>query len=73
MRPRDIPGLARRVLLSKRSLGGHPQIHAFCDVDGLRCVSADGREIPLQVDGDHIGDVDEAVFGVRPGALAVVA
>ena len=73
MRARDIPGIARRVLSSKRSIAGHPQINAFAGVDGLRCVSADGRAIPLHVDGDHIGDVGEAVFGVRPGALGVVA
>jgi diacylglycerol kinase family enzyme len=73
VKPRDIPGLARRILSSKRSLVGHPQINAFAGVDGVRCVSADGRRIPLHVDGDHIGDFDEAVFGIRPAALAVVA
>jgi diacylglycerol kinase family enzyme len=72
VRARDIPGIAQRVLSSRRSIAGHPQIHAFSGVDGLRCVSADGRAIPLQVDGDHIGDVGEVVFGVRPGALGVV-
>ena len=61
------------VLSSKRSIADHPQVHAFSGVDGLRCVAADGREIPLHVDGDHIGDVSEAVFGVRPGALPVVS
>ena len=29
--------------------------------------------VPLQVDGDYIGDVTEAVFASRPGALTVVA
>ena len=73
VRARDIPAIARRVLSSKRSLEGHRQIRAFSDVDGLRCVSSDGRAIPLHVDGDHIGDVTEATFAVRPGALGVVA
>ncbi len=71
--PRDIPSIALRLLSSKRSVVGHRQIHAFAGVEGLRCVSADGRAIPLHVDGDHIGDVAEAVFSVRPGALGVVA
>ncbi len=35
--------------------------------------SADGRTIPIQVDGDHIDDVIEARFGILPGALNVVA
>jgi diacylglycerol kinase family enzyme len=73
VRPRDIPTIAWRLLSSRRSIVGHSQIHAFAGVDGLRCVSADGRAIPLHVDGDHIGDVTEAVFGIRPGALSVVS
>lgn len=71
--PVDIPGIARRLLSSKRSVVGHRQIVDFRDVGGLRCVSFDGRAIPLHADGDHLGDVTEAVFGVLPGALAVVA
>jgi diacylglycerol kinase family enzyme len=73
VRPRDIPTITVRLLSTRRSVAGHSQVHAFSGVDGLRCVSADGRAIPLHVDGDHIGDVTEAVFGIRPGALCVVA
>ncbi len=69
----DIPAIALRLLSSKRSVVGHRQILDFRDVDALRCVSSDGRAIPLHVDGDHVGDVTEAVFGVMPGALVVVS
>ena len=62
-----------RLLSSRRSVVGHKPILDFRDVDGLRCVPVDGRPIPLHVDGDHIGDVAEADFGIRPGALTVVA
>ena len=34
---------------------------------GLRVRSLDERPLPLQVDGDYIGEVDEAVFGVDAG------
>ncbi|MEA2157552.1 MAG: hypothetical protein QOE11_3692 [Solirubrobacteraceae bacterium] len=71
--PRDIPSIALRLLSSKRSVVGHRRIHAFAGVESLRCVSADGRAIALHVDGDHIGDVTEVQFGIRPGALGVVA
>jgi diacylglycerol kinase family enzyme len=71
--PADIPGIARRLLSSKRSVVGHRQVLDFRDVCELRCVSADGRPIALHADGDHLGDVTEAVFGVLPGALAVVS
>ena len=73
VRPHDIPAIAWRMLSSKRSVVGHRQVRSFCGVDGLRCVSADGRAIPLQVDGDHIGDVTEVVYGILPGALSVVS
>ena len=73
VRPRDIAPIALRLLSPKRSLVGHPQIHAFRDAFELRCVSADGRAIPLHVDGDHVGDVTEAVFEIRPGGLGVVS
>ncbi len=72
-RVRDVGPFLVKVLSPKRSVADHPQVHAFSGVDGLRCVAADGREIPLHVDGDHIGDVGEVVFGVRPGALPVVS
>lgn len=71
--PQDIPGIALRLLSAKRSIVGHRQILGFRDVRELRCVSSDGRPIPLHVDGDHLGDVTEAVFGVMPGALVVVS
>jgi hypothetical protein len=35
--------------------------------------SADDRPVPLQVDGDHIGEVVEARYEVIPRALTVVA
>jgi diacylglycerol kinase family enzyme len=73
VRPRDIGPLALRILSKGRSLEGHPQVNAFRDVEGLRLTSSDGRPIPLHVDGDHIGDVTEAVYTIRAGALAVVS
>jgi len=73
VRPPDIPTIAWRLLSSKRRLVDHRQVHGFRGVHELRCTSADGRPIPLHVDGDHIGDVTEAVFGIRPGALGVVS
>jgi diacylglycerol kinase family enzyme len=72
-RPRDVVPVLWRLLSPKGTIVGHPQVRAFRDVDGLTCTSADGRAIPLHVDGDHVGDVTEAVFACKPGALRVVA
>ena len=46
---------------------------AFTGVDELRVRSTDERPVPLQVDGDYIGEETEAVFGLTPGGLRVVA
>ena len=35
--------------------------------------SLDERPLPLQVDGDYIGEVAEAVFGVTPRGITVVS
>ena len=36
-------------------------------------VRLDGRELPLQVDGDYVGEVVEAKYSILPRALNVVA
>jgi diacylglycerol kinase family enzyme len=72
-RPRDVVPVLWRLLSPKGTIVGHPQVRSFRDIESLTCTSADGRSIPLHVDGDHVGDVTEAVFAVKPGALGVVA
>ena len=46
---------------------------ASADSSALRVRSADGRPLPLQVDGDYLGESGEAVFVVEPRAMLVVA
>jgi diacylglycerol kinase family enzyme len=71
--PLDIPTVSARLLSDRLRLADHKRISAFTTSDEVRIVSADGRPVALQVDGDYIGDTAEAVFGVWPGALTVVA
>ena len=71
--PVDIPTVSARLLSDRLRLTDHKRISAFTTSDEVRIVSADGRAVALQVDGDYIGDTAEAVFGVWPGALTVVA
>jgi diacylglycerol kinase family enzyme len=70
---RDVPSLAWR-LLSGRSVIGHARAETFTGLTEAR-VSADGeaRRLSIQVDGDYIGDFDDASFRVHPGALRVVS
>jgi diacylglycerol kinase family enzyme len=71
--PVDIPTVSARLLSNGLRLADHKRISAFTTAEEVRIVSADGRPVALQVDGDYIGDTAEAVFGVWPGALTVVA
>ncbi|HTP19864.1 MAG TPA: diacylglycerol kinase family protein [Solirubrobacteraceae bacterium] len=72
-RPTDIPSILGRALSDRVKVSGHRHVHAFARVTGLRISSRDERALPLQVDGDYLGDVDEAVFGVNPRGIAVVS
>jgi diacylglycerol kinase family enzyme len=72
-RPTDVPTIIGRALSSNLKLSRHRHVHSFSGVHGLRVRSADGRALPLQVDGDYLGEVDEAVFAVTPNGIAVVS
>jgi diacylglycerol kinase family enzyme len=71
--PLDLPTVTWRVLSRRAVLGHHRQVDGFAGVDGLRVREAGGRPVPVQVDGDYLGEAPEAVFAVDRGALAVVA
>ncbi|HEY1688375.1 MAG TPA: diacylglycerol kinase family protein [Solirubrobacteraceae bacterium] len=71
--PAAMPFVAWRALSAKAKVGKHRQIEGFADVAELTVRSADGRPLPLQVDGDYIGEVEQARYSLRPQALCVVA
>jgi diacylglycerol kinase family enzyme len=72
-RPIDVPTIIWRALSKRARLARHRQVRPFSGVRSLRVRSLDGRPLPLQVDGDYIGEVDEALFGVERRGIAVVA
>jgi diacylglycerol kinase family enzyme len=69
----DLPTMAYRLLSKRAQVGRHRQAHAFDGLDGLVVRSCDERPVPVQVDGDYIGEHEEAVFSVSPGVLRVLA
>jgi diacylglycerol kinase family enzyme len=69
----DVPTLLLRSLAGPASVSRHRQIETFTTGEGVQISSADDRVLPLQLDGDFIGEVAEASFSIRPGALRVVA
>jgi diacylglycerol kinase family enzyme len=71
--PIDIPTIIWRALSKHARFGRHRQVHPFTGLGRLHVRSLDDRPLPLQVDGDYIGEADEAVFGVTAAGLLVVA
>jgi diacylglycerol kinase family enzyme len=71
--PTVMPTVIWRLFSERASLLRHRAIDGFGGVEEVVVRSADGRPIPLQVDGDHVGDVTEATYGIAPHALPVVA
>ncbi|HEX4035490.1 MAG TPA: diacylglycerol kinase family protein [Solirubrobacteraceae bacterium] len=65
--------LGVRALAGRGGVTRHRQIRALPASTAITVSSSTGRPLPLQVDGDYIGEVTEARFTIRPRALAVVA
>jgi diacylglycerol kinase family enzyme len=71
-RPFDLPFLGFRMLSARARISAHRQVSSFCGVTELTVQSADGRPLPLEVDGDYLGEVAEARYSILPGALNVL-
>jgi len=71
--PLTMPSVALRALSGSARVGGHRQVTELAGLTELTVTSADGRLLPLQVDGDFLGEVAEARYGILPGALTVVS
>ncbi len=72
-RPTVMPGVLWRLFSARARLERHRQVDGFTDVRDIVVRSVDGRPVPLHVDGDYIGDVTEAVYGVDEAPLFVVS
>jgi diacylglycerol kinase family enzyme len=69
----DMPTLIPRLFSARaETVLRHRRVVGFAGVDYFRVVAADGA-FPLQVDGDYIGEFEEASYGVVPRALTVVS
>jgi len=70
--PLDVPTVMARLFSKRLKVARHRRVFAWNGQTAARSVSADGRPVPLQVDGDYIGDAVEARYEVLPGALTFV-
>jgi diacylglycerol kinase family enzyme len=71
--PVDVPTIVWRAFSSRSRMRNHRQIRSWTGLDGLRVRSVDGTPLPIQVDGDFIGESEEAVYAVTPQGLTVVS
>jgi diacylglycerol kinase family enzyme len=71
--PIDIPTITWRALSKGAPISRHRRVHPFTGFPALTIRSLDERPLPLQVDGDYIGEAEEAVFDVKRRGIAVVA
>jgi diacylglycerol kinase family enzyme len=71
--PIDMPFITWRAFSRRARVTRHRQVTAYEGATVVRVRTEDGRPLPLQVDGDFIGEVAEARYGVTPQALTVVS
>jgi diacylglycerol kinase family enzyme len=70
----SMPSLLWRVFSASAAVvQGHRQVEGASDLQSLRVTALDDRALPLQVDGDYVGDYTEFEYSVAPRALTVVA
>ncbi len=65
--------IAWRAFSPRARVAGHRQVTPLTPLRELTVSTADGRPLPLQADGDFLGEVDEARYSILPDALNVVA
>jgi diacylglycerol kinase family enzyme len=71
--PLGLPAIALRAFLARARVSGNRQVTGIAPTGALVVRTADGRPLPLQVDGDYLGEVNEARYSILPCALNVVS
>jgi len=71
--PLSMPFIAWRAFSPRAHVAGHRQVTGLRDLRELVVRSADERPLPLQVDGDYLGEVSEARYSILPRELSVVS
>ena len=71
--PVATPSLISRILSTRIAVWRHRHIAGFPSVERFRVVAKPGERVPLEVDGDYLGDVAEAEYRVAPLSLHVLA
>ena len=69
---RELPMVIARLASGNPSrVVSHRQVRGFARVAHAGVASVDGRPLPVEVDGEYVGEVDSVRYGIAPGRLAV--
>lgn len=69
---RELPMvMARLASGDPRRVVSHRRVRGFRQVDGAGVTSIDGRPMPVEVDGEYVGEVNSIRYAVAPGRLRV--
>ncbi len=71
--PLDMPTVTWRALSPRARILKHRRVEGFAGAEAVTIRSLDERPLPLQVDGDYLGDFASFELRADPGALRVVA
>jgi diacylglycerol kinase family enzyme len=71
--PLAMPSIAWRAFSSRARVSGNRQVSALGQLRELTVRSTDEHPLPLQVDGDYLGEVTEARYSILPDALSVIS
>ena len=69
----DMPTIILRAFSGRLRVTGHRHVEGFSGAHEVTVSSADERPLPVQVDGDYIGEVAEARFQAVPDGLLIVS
>jgi diacylglycerol kinase family enzyme len=72
-RPIELPTIAWRAFSPRARVVRHRRVAGLEGLTDVTVRSVDGRALPMQVDGDYVGDVLEARYELAPGGLTVVS
>ena len=72
-RPGEVASVVGRLVTgSATAVTAHPQVDAFPHVRQATITALDGAPLPVEADGEYLGEHRVVEYGVAPGALRVV-
>jgi diacylglycerol kinase family enzyme len=71
--PGVMPAVIWRAFAKRPRIVDSRRVSAWCSDEDVVIRGDAGLDVPVQVDGDYIGEFDEARFSVAPRSLTVVS